>query len=192
MELELLGKVYGRGAHNPVEHRPVLRDDRQVSRWHERPTALLTQILRMAKLLEAQQPPPTELLELALQYLAEEKPVEHPTPTWAEDLGLTGDDPPTTGPVLSQLQVAAIVDSLQQEIQPQQAQGQPTQQGQLLAVAKWQQCGRFEAPLPVHPKVRGLGGETFPVLLSGKQASAPSPTVVTALEKLGLQARSVL
>ena len=116
VELELLGKVYGRGAHNPVEHRPVLRDDRQVSRWHERPTALLSQILRMAKLLEAQQPPPTELLELALQYLAEEKPVEHPTPTWAEDLGLTGDDPPTTGPVLSQLQVAAIVDSLQQEI----------------------------------------------------------------------------
>ena len=116
VELELLGKVYGRGAHNPVEHRPALRDDRQASRWHERPTAQLSQIMRMAKLLEAQQPPPTELLELALQYLAEEKLVEAPTPTWAEDLGLTSDDPPTTRPVLSQRQITGIVDSLQQEI----------------------------------------------------------------------------
>ena len=39
VEQELLGKAYGRGAHNPVVHKPLLRDDRQASRWHERPTA---------------------------------------------------------------------------------------------------------------------------------------------------------
>ena len=116
VEIELLGKVYGRGALNPVVHRPVLRDDRQASRWHERPTALLSQITRLAKLLVAQQPPPTELLELVLQYLAEEKPAGAPTPTWAEDLGLTSDDLPITRPALSQLQVSGIVDGLHQEI----------------------------------------------------------------------------
>ena len=110
VEQELLGKAYGRGAHNPV------RDDRQASRWHERPTALLAQITKMAKLLEVHQPPPLELLKLALQYLSEEKPAEAPTPTWAEELGLLSDASPSTRPVLSQAQVTGILDGLQQEI----------------------------------------------------------------------------
>ena len=116
VELELLGKVYGRGAHNPVEHKPVLRDDRQATRWHARPNAMLAQIMRIAKLLEAQQPPPAELLGLALQYLAEEGALETPTPEWAEVLGLSGDEPSAAPPILSQRQVTSLVDGLQQEI----------------------------------------------------------------------------
>ena len=116
VELELLGKVYGRGAHNPVEHKPVLRDDRQATRWHARPNAMLAQIMRIAKLLEAQQPPPAELLGLALQYLAEEGALKTPTPEWAEVLGLSGDEPSAAPPILSQRQVTSLVEGLQQEI----------------------------------------------------------------------------
>ena len=116
VELELLGKAYGRGAHNPVEYKPVLRDDRQATRWHARPNAILAQIMRIAKLLEAQQPPPTELLELARQYLAEEEALETSTPAWAEVLGISCDLLPAALPILSQRQVTSLVDGLQQEI----------------------------------------------------------------------------
>ena len=116
VELEMLGKAYGRGANNPVVHKPVLRDDRQAIRWHERPNAILAQVMRMAKPLEAQQPPPPQLLELARQYLAEEETLETSTPAWAEVLGLNCDDPFATPPLLSQQQVTDLVNDLQQEI----------------------------------------------------------------------------
>ena len=77
---------------------------------------MLAQIMRIAKLLEAQQPPPAELLGLALQYLAEEGALETPTPEWAEVLGLSGDEPSAAPPILSQRQVTSLVDGLQQEI----------------------------------------------------------------------------
>ena len=115
-EIELLGKAQGRGASNPVEHRPVLRDDRQVSRWHERPSALLSQVARLAKRLVAPQPPSAELLDLALQYLSEEKQAEDPTPEWAADLGLAGGTLPASRPALSQELVTSILNGIQQEI----------------------------------------------------------------------------
>ena len=116
VEIALLGKAQGRGASNPVEHRPVLRDDRHASRWHERPAALLSQVARLAKRLVAPQPPPAELLDLALQYLTEEKQVEDPTPEWAADLGLASGALPAIRPALSQELVTSIVNGIQQEI----------------------------------------------------------------------------
>ena len=114
-ELELLGKTQGRGACNPVEHRPVLRDDRHASRWHERPAAILSQIRRLVRGLVTSQPPPAELLDLALQYLSEEKQADAPTPDWAAALGLAGGVAPAARPVLTQELVTSIATGIQQE-----------------------------------------------------------------------------
>ena len=135
VELELLGKAQGRGACNPVVHRPVLRDDRHASRWHERPTALLSQIGRLAKGLVASQPPPAELLDLALQYLSEEKQAAAPTPEWGCCTGAGWWRCPChqTRPHPRASDVHRHGHPAGE--QPLQAQGQPTQQGELLQVA---------------------------------------------------------
>ena len=73
MELSLFGKVQGRGAAVPVVFQPLLRDDRQATRWHGKPQALLQQIARGIKAHDVQQPVPWELLQLILQFAQEEK-----------------------------------------------------------------------------------------------------------------------
>ena len=115
VELELFGKVQGRGASNPVEYRPALRDDRHASRWHGRPAALLSQIARLATALVQQQPAPPELLGLTLQYLSEER-AEATTPEWAADLGLVDSKAPTSRPALSKELVTSIVTGIKQEL----------------------------------------------------------------------------
>ena len=99
----------------PVEYRPVLRDDRHASRWHERPAALLSQIARLANALVEQQPASPELLNLTLQYLSEER-AEDTTPEWAADLGLVGSKAPTNRPALSKELVTSIVTGIKQEL----------------------------------------------------------------------------
>ena len=87
MELSLFGKVQGRGAAVPVVFQPLLRDDRQATRWHGKPQALLQQIARGIKAHDVQQPVPWELLQLILQFAQEEKG-GGPLPDWAATLGL--------------------------------------------------------------------------------------------------------
>ncbi|CAE7454083.1 unnamed protein product, partial [Symbiodinium sp. KB8] len=174
VELELLGKAYGRGAHNPVEYKPVLRDDRQATRWHARPNAILAQIMRIAKLLEAQQPPPTELLELARQYLAEEEALETSTPAWAEVLGISCDLLPAALPILSQRQVTSLVDGLQQEINLSKLRVSRRSRD---SYSRWLQ-GSSEGGLKLVEHAQGV--DFPPLLLWGAIGAYRGPRLLTA------------
>ena len=115
MELSLFGKVQGRGAAVPVVFQPLLRDDRQATRWHGKPQALLQQIARGIKAHDVQQPVPWELLQLILQFAQEEKGGGS-LPDWAAALGLESLQLPPQQPTVTSEQRNQISGSISQEL----------------------------------------------------------------------------
>ena len=115
MELSLFGKVQGRGAAVPVVFQPLLRDDRQATRWHGKPQALLQQIARGIKAHNVQQPVPWELLQLILQFAQEEKG-DGPLPDWAATLGFESFQLPPQQLTITSEQRNQISGSIAQEL----------------------------------------------------------------------------
>ena len=115
MELLLFGKVQGRGAAVPVVFQPLLRDDRQATRWHGKPQALLQQIARGIKAHDVQQPVPWELLQLVLQFAREEKGGGS-LPDWAAALGFESLQLPPQQPTITNAQREQLSGSISQEL----------------------------------------------------------------------------
>ena len=105
----------GRGAAVPVVFQPLLRDDRQATRWHGKPQALLQQIARGIKAHDVQQPVPLELLQLILQFAQQEKG-GGPLPDWAATLGLESFQLPPQQPTITSEQRNQISGSISQEL----------------------------------------------------------------------------
>ena len=115
MELSLFGKVQGRGAAVPVIFQPLLRDDRQATRWHGKPQALLQQIARGIKAHDVQQPVPWALLQLVLQFAREEKGGGS-LPDWAAALGFESLQLPPQQPTITNAQREQLSGSISQEL----------------------------------------------------------------------------
>ena len=115
MELSLFGKIQGRGAAVPVIFQPLLRDDRQTTRWHGKPQALLQQIARGIKAHDVQQPVSWALLQLVLQFPREEKGGGS-LPDWAAALGFESLQLPPQQPTITNAQREQLSGSISQEL----------------------------------------------------------------------------